>query len=234
MGTPGWLTPEQCSKGGRVSVRSDVWPLGLLAFRLLTGHEFWNASRNAPDNVAAFLVEMMVSPLPEARTRAAELDAEKSLPHGFDTWFARCVNRDAAQRFANGCEAMEALVTLLRAPSIPPTEEFTPSPPIFDEVAKKHGAMTVTVGVPELLAAKDADPKSHAAGMILAQMEAESRGDLDAVIAFGETILVALPALTEVRRRTAKAYNLRSERHHAAGRRDAARADRLRADVLSG
>jgi serine/threonine protein kinase len=234
MGTPGWLAPEQCSKGGRVSVRTDVWPLGLLAFWCLSGHELWHASRRAPDNVAAFLVEMMVQEIPRASARAAELGAATTLPTGFDDWFARCVDRDPAQRFANGREAMEALSAVLRAPSIPPTETFTPRAPIFDAPAPKHGAVGATVGVPELLAAKDADPKSHVTGMILGQMEAEARGDLDAVIALGETILVALPALEEVRRRTARAYTQRVARHRAAGRTDAAREDAARAMALGG
>ena len=48
---------------------------------------------------------------PSERARAIDCDVE--LPAGFDAWFDRCVNRDAALRFETAGECSEALANLL-------------------------------------------------------------------------------------------------------------------------
>src|ERR1700722_11023827 len=41
LGTPLFMPPEQTDRRGRISPATDVWALGLIAFRLLTGRDFW-------------------------------------------------------------------------------------------------------------------------------------------------------------------------------------------------
>jgi serine/threonine protein kinase len=69
VGTPTYMPPEQC-RGQRVDHRADVYSLGVLAYRLLTGHLPFVAS-NAHD-----LVRMHVEVVPPlASARNPELDA---------------------------------------------------------------------------------------------------------------------------------------------------------------
>ncbi|MEZ4393234.1 MAG: AgmX/PglI C-terminal domain-containing protein [Polyangiales bacterium] len=115
LGSPLWMAPEQANRGARVRPATDVWALGLIAFNLLTGKPYW-VSANVPEegfNLQALLVEIMVQALAPASARAAEIGAGGALPPGFDAWFARCVNRDPDQRFADGGQATAALLPLL-------------------------------------------------------------------------------------------------------------------------
>ena len=41
LGTPLFMAPEQTDRKGRICPATDVWALGLIAFKLLTGRDFW-------------------------------------------------------------------------------------------------------------------------------------------------------------------------------------------------
>jgi formylglycine-generating enzyme required for sulfatase activity/tRNA A-37 threonylcarbamoyl transferase component Bud32 len=118
LGTPLFMAPEQTDRKGRISPATDVWALGLIAFKLLTGRDFWRAD----GSLAMLLREICVDPIPFASVRAAELGArplepgEKPtppLPPGFDAWFARCVAQSPEARFAEAGEAVRAFGELV-------------------------------------------------------------------------------------------------------------------------
>jgi serine/threonine protein kinase len=117
LGTPLWMAPEQVTPGVPITPAADVWSLGLLAFYALTGRSFWLAGEEADAGVWKILNEVCVLPIPSASARAAAQGREAMLPAGFDAWFARCVDRDAAQRFADAAGAYEALEPLLPEPA---------------------------------------------------------------------------------------------------------------------
>ncbi len=108
LGTPLWTAPEQGREGATIRPSADVWALGLLVFRTLTGHLFW---KHAGEGSSAFelAVELLRAPVGPASVRARELGCEGALPDGFDAWFARAVARDPAARFASAGEARVAL-----------------------------------------------------------------------------------------------------------------------------
>jgi serine/threonine protein kinase len=111
LGTPLWTAPEQ-GQEGTVRPSADVWALGLLVFRVLTGRMFW---RHAEDKSTAYdlAVELLRAPIPKASERTRELGSDVELPRGFDAWFARMVARDPAARFATAGEARDALAAIV-------------------------------------------------------------------------------------------------------------------------
>ncbi|APR77828.1 Hypothetical protein A7982_03175 [Minicystis rosea] len=122
VGTPSYAAPEQMGAAMRevaarqaiavaasVSRATDVWPLGLVAYELLTGlpsGQFWGAETAAEIPVKAVLVPR------EAASVRAE-DRAVLLPAGFDAWFARATATDAAERWPSVGAATEALGRLL-------------------------------------------------------------------------------------------------------------------------
>lgn len=111
IGSPLWMAPEQTDGGRGVSVATDVWPLGLIAFYALTGQYFWRA---ATDSMVALIREIVFENIPPATVRAAELGVRQYLPpRGFDEWFLRCVARAPVDRFASVREARAGLDAIL-------------------------------------------------------------------------------------------------------------------------
>ena len=109
LGSPLFMSPEQTDAKGRISPATDVWALGLITFKLLTGHDFWRESQSLP----MLLREIVVDPIPFASERAKELGAVAQLPVGFDAWFAKCVNRDIDARFPDAGACTRAFADLV-------------------------------------------------------------------------------------------------------------------------
>jgi serine/threonine protein kinase len=111
IGTPLWMAPEQADPRGVITPATDLWPLGLIAFFMLTGKAYWLvAHTNA--SIAALVREIAIEPLALASVRAAELGVTGRLPTGFDAWFARCVHRNPTERFGTVDAAKDAFFAL--------------------------------------------------------------------------------------------------------------------------
>ena len=104
MGTPLFMAPEQYLSRELVTPATDVWALGLLAFYLLTGCNYWAAS-----HLSAIFRQVKDAPLLRASERAKQLGCTAELPPWFDDWFARCVSREINQRFSTAGQAAQAL-----------------------------------------------------------------------------------------------------------------------------
>ena len=117
IGTPLFMAPEQTDKRGQIGPASDVWPLGLIAFYLLTGKHYWIA---AYENITTLLREVVLDPIAPASERAQQMGVGHVLPPGFDPWFARCVTRNPAERFPEAGSAVRAFqeMVLRQAPSL--------------------------------------------------------------------------------------------------------------------
>ena len=112
VGSPLWMAPEQTAPGP-ITPAADVWALGLLAYELVTGKSFWRAANSEGGTTAQLLREIVLDPIPAASTRATEQGQAHRLPVGFDAWFARCVEREPGQRYADAGVMWRALATLL-------------------------------------------------------------------------------------------------------------------------
>ena len=115
VGTPHWMPPEQMATTPNVTPAADIWPLGLIAFYLLTGKHYWVAANGEDENTAAVLREVCIDPLVPASERAAQYGVAELIPPGFDAWFARCVDRDVVTRFSNVEEVFDGLSTVMES-----------------------------------------------------------------------------------------------------------------------
>jgi serine/threonine-protein kinase len=103
LGTPLYMSPEQADPDGPPeSAQSDLFSLGLIAFRLLVGHDYWRDG-----SVRQILSQILVEPLPRASERGA------ALGEAFDAWFEKACARERDERFASGYEMVEALADAL-------------------------------------------------------------------------------------------------------------------------
>ena len=109
LGSSYWMAPEQVKPDQKIDARTDVWALGLIAFRLLTGQSFWKSETVYGATPLAWIAESCIEELAGASERAAELECEALLPPGFDAWFAKCVNQDVEQRYANASVMFAAI-----------------------------------------------------------------------------------------------------------------------------
>jgi serine/threonine protein kinase len=103
FGTPAFMSPEQTrGENETIGPESDIWAFGLIAFKLLTGRDYWTA------NVLAQLyVEILQAPIVPPSARGANFGPI------FDAWFLRCVAREIPMRFTTTGEAVSALADAL-------------------------------------------------------------------------------------------------------------------------
>jgi serine/threonine-protein kinase len=98
MGTPAYMSPEQCRAAGDVDSRSDIYSIACVMFAMLTGRPPFGTK--APgDLVAAHLRE----PPPLASSRVA------GLPGVIDHILQRCLKKSPAERFQSMAELAQAL-----------------------------------------------------------------------------------------------------------------------------
>jgi serine/threonine-protein kinase len=98
LGTPLYMAPEQLTHNALVGPPTDVWAVGLIAFRLLTGRYYWTFTT---------LEELLA--LVTARSMPPPSAVGGALGPAFDGWFQRCCARPIDQRFASVGEAVAAL-----------------------------------------------------------------------------------------------------------------------------
>ncbi len=117
VGTPMYMSPEQARSTTEVGVESDQWAVGLIAFKLLTGREYFSTARSTTE----LLLKIVNDPLEPPTTRLS------TLPPAFDAWFFKSCARDPKERWASAGEQIAALtevlgVTTPRAPTLPKSD----------------------------------------------------------------------------------------------------------------
>ena len=122
MGTPRYMSPEQCRGAGLVDQRADVYALGCMLFMLLVGR---------PPFDAEGVGEIIAMHLREAPPMPSSLCS--GIPPEIDQLVLRCLEKDPARRFGHGGELANALgslrgLSLLLEVSRPGTA-YTLSPP---------------------------------------------------------------------------------------------------------
>jgi hypothetical protein len=86
-GTPRYMSPEQLLSARRVDSRTDVWALGVIAFRMLTGKHPFDG-----ETAAAVHIAIAHSPVPSLA------DAEPHVPAPIVRVIERCLTKSPAER----------------------------------------------------------------------------------------------------------------------------------------
>jgi eukaryotic-like serine/threonine-protein kinase len=152
-GTPLYMAYEQASRGP-IGPATDIWAFGLIAFYLFSGKSYWKTG-NSPDGTMTQLFgEVLSLPLAPPSARAIELGTTPTFNRAFDAWFARCVHRDATQRYQSVAEAMRALYETDVAGSRSPASSVAlpPSPslaPVLEVPSKNRTASAEAVTLQE-------------------------------------------------------------------------------------
>lgn len=111
MGTPLYMSPEQArGRVNEIGPATDVWAIGLIAYRLLTGRIYWTAA-----TLAELMLQILAEPMPPPSTLAA-------LPQRFDAWFARSTDRRPEGRFRSVGEQVTELALALGLGASPSAE----------------------------------------------------------------------------------------------------------------
>jgi eukaryotic-like serine/threonine-protein kinase len=93
LGTPYYMSPEQARGLRTVDFRSDLWSVGVIVFRCMTGHLPFEG-----EAVGDVLVKLCTAPLP------VPSELVPDLPPGFDAWMARALSREPERRFQTAVE----------------------------------------------------------------------------------------------------------------------------------
>jgi eukaryotic-like serine/threonine-protein kinase len=113
LGTPMYMSPEQCRSASSVDHRTDIYALGCVLFHMLCGRPPF-VGESSGDLIAAHLVDQPVAPSSLA----------PSVPPGLDAVVARCLAKAPGDRFSSMSELARAAVAFtelsLEVPSITP------------------------------------------------------------------------------------------------------------------
>ncbi len=100
VGTPAFMSPEQCRGTGEIDHRSDIYSLGVLMYRLVTGRCPFE-SRGAGEIIG---MHLYMPPMAPAAHGAR-------IPAAFEQLILRCLEKEPRDRFAD----MQALIEGLEA-----------------------------------------------------------------------------------------------------------------------
>jgi serine/threonine-protein kinase len=97
VGSPHFMSPEQLRADKGLDARSDLWSLGVILFRCLTG-----ALPFPGEALTGVMVKILMDPIPRASEVAPDL------PAALDGFFARAFARERDQRFQSVREMVDA------------------------------------------------------------------------------------------------------------------------------
>ena len=137
VGTPQYMSPEQCSQSGALDARSDVYSLGVIVYEMLTGRVPFSG-----ESATVIMMKQVQDPAPSV------LSIRRELPASIDAVIKRALAKQPIDRFKSAGEFAEAL-------TIAAAEEADPA-----SVVAAAGAAATTPNSPILAGADDADEQT--------------------------------------------------------------------------
>jgi serine/threonine-protein kinase len=114
IGTPYYMSPEQVM-GEEVDGRTDIYSVGALMFRAITGTQAFQAA-----TPMGMFTKHLTEPAPSACERAPKLE----IPQGVSDAIQRCMQKDAKERFQTVEELRDVLMAELTALGLPSSERL--------------------------------------------------------------------------------------------------------------
>jgi tRNA A-37 threonylcarbamoyl transferase component Bud32 len=124
VGTPRYMSPEQCRGAGPVDQRSDIYSLGCVLFTLMVGRPPFDTMATG-----VLIMQHMSDPPPRPSSIAPNVPAE------VDELILRCLAKEPADRYASGTEIADAIDALLTAPAVVNAALPTPVVPAIPPTA---------------------------------------------------------------------------------------------------
>ena len=140
LGTPGYMSPEQCH-GEPAEARSDLFSTAVILWELLAGQRMFAGS-----NLSQILLKIVNQPPP------AIAPIRPDLPPGMEAWFTRALAKDKQDRFPNAA----AMATALRAAMLDTVPDATVALP----ARNTPSALDMTVVAPAPRPDATASPSS--------------------------------------------------------------------------
>src|SRR5947209_6427074 len=98
IGTPQYMSPEQCSQASDIAARSDIYSFGVILYEMLAGHVPFTG-----DSPTAIMMKHLQEPPPSV------LDERKDLPAGVGRVIARALAKRPEDRYQEASELADAL-----------------------------------------------------------------------------------------------------------------------------
>src|SRR5437899_12150773 len=111
LGTPDYLAPEQARNARAVDIRADIYSLGCVLYRVLTGHTLF------PDTN---VFQLILRHATEEPRPVREL--EPSVPEELEVVLRRMIAKDPDDRYESPAKAAEALRRFLPEKELAPAE----------------------------------------------------------------------------------------------------------------
>jgi len=124
IGTPQYMSPEQCSQTGPIDARSDVYSLGVILFEMLAGRVPFTG-----DSPTVIMMKQVQDDPPSV------LVARPDLPASVDNLVKKALAKQAIDRFQTAGELSEALTQA--AANAGAAVSATVMPPVADTVANE-------------------------------------------------------------------------------------------------
>lgn len=128
IGTPQYMSPEQCSQDSEIDARSDIYSLGVILYEMLVGHVPFSG-----DSPTIVMMKHLQDPVPSV------MEEREDLPASVARVVARAMAKVPDNRYQNVTELVEDLsiaagMTLTRTPVVTADAPAAPRVDDVDEV----------------------------------------------------------------------------------------------------
>ena len=150
IGTPAYMSPEQCSGDREIDGRSDLYSLGAVAYQMISGNPPFTGG-NTP---SIMMRQVMEAPVPLSQRRP-------DVPRDLEQIVMRLLQKDPANRFESGAALVTALDGNAFAPAPIDAQDVTGA-----ERARRRPLFDVNVPLVTITNHLGESPKSATIGLV--------------------------------------------------------------------